>query len=223
MDNEKEYLESSEGEDEMSDNDSIIDNNEKKNIDDDIDEIDDVNDSDIDEDNDDNNGLLDDEDDDDLEKEDTNIINNLNNTIINRENFDDEDDDEFDETYFQKLNKDIHDNIIENYHPELKVHNVHEIKAACKITRDDNGNIVDPLHKTLPFITCYEKTRILGERAKQINEGAKPFVEVDKSIIDGYLIALQEFKEKKIPFIIQRPLPSGNSEYWRFCDLECLE
>lgn len=224
MDNEKEYLESSEGEDEMSDNDSIIDNNEKKNIDDDIDEIDDVNDSDIDEDNDDNNGLLDDEDDDnELEKEDTKIINNLNNTIINRENFDDEDDDEFDETYFQKLNKDVHDNIIENYHPELKVHNAHEIKAACKITRDDNGNIVDPLHKTLPFITCYEKTRIIGERAKQINEGAKPFVEVDKSIIDGYLIALQEFKEKKIPFIIQRPLPNGNSEYWRFCDLECLE
>ena len=32
MDNEKEYLESSEGEDEMSDSDSIIDNNEKNNL-----------------------------------------------------------------------------------------------------------------------------------------------------------------------------------------------
>jgi len=41
-------------------------------------------------------------------------------------------------------------------------------------------------------------------------------------MIDGYLIALKELDQKKIPFIIQRPLPNGGSEYWRLCDLEML-
>jgi len=221
MDKDKEYLESS---DEETDDDSIIDNDEKKIIDDEdiISDNDDDLDDDVDEKNSDTE--IDNEIDDKiLDEIDDDFIDNSNINIINRDNLDEDDDDDFDETYFQKLNKDVHDNIIQNYHPELKIHNVHEIKAACKITRGENGNIIDPIHKTIPFITCYEKARILGERAKQINEGAKPFVEIEKSMIDGYLIALKEFKEKKIPFIIQRPLPSGNSEYWRFCDLECLE
>ena len=68
----------------------------------------------------------------------------------------------------------------------------------------------------------YEKTRILGQRAKQINSGNKPFVNVPKNIMDGYLIAQEELMQKKLPFIIRRPLPSGGSEYWRIKDLEIL-
>ena len=87
----------------------------------------------------------------------------------------------------------------------------------CKIVRDKNGNIIDPLHKTLPFITCYEKEKarvlVLGERARQINNGSKPLVKIEESVIDGYLIALKEFEERKMPFILQRPLPNGVSEY----------
>jgi DNA-directed RNA polymerase subunit K/omega len=151
-------------------------------------------------------------------------VNEENVNIINRDiDDDDDDDDDLEEDYLKKLNKDVHNNILQNYHPELAVYNNEEIKASCVITRDSKGNIIDPLHKTLPFITNYEKTRIIGERAKQINEGAEPLVEVDKSIIDGYLIALKEYEEKKIPFIIQRPLPNGTSEYWKVSDLEYLE
>jgi hypothetical protein len=29
-----------------------------------------------------------------------------------------------------------------------------------------------------------------------------------------------ELKQKRIPFIIRRPLPNGGSEYWRVQDLE---
>jgi hypothetical protein len=36
-------------------------------------------------------------------------------------------------------------------------------------------------------------------------------------------IALEEFKQKKIPFVIRRPLPNGISEYWKMQDLEILE
>ena len=32
-------------------------------------------------------------------------------------------------------------------------------------------------------------TNILGLRAKQINQGCQPFVNIDKEILDGYLIA----------------------------------
>jgi DNA-directed RNA polymerase I, II, and III subunit RPABC2 len=134
----------------------------------------------------------------------------------------DEDDDELNENYLQKMEHDVKQNIIAEFHPELNTHSMEEVEAACTIIRDDHGTVIDPLHRTLPFVTRYEKARVIGERAKQINSGAKPFVEVEQSMIDGYLIALKEFEEKKIPFIIRRPLPDGTSEYWRLSDLEII-
>jgi DNA-directed RNA polymerase subunit K/omega len=134
----------------------------------------------------------------------------------------DEEEEDDDANYLQKFDSVTQQKIISDYHPELKTLNSDEVEILSRIVRDENGNIIDPLHKTLPFITKYEKARILGERAKQIDGGAKPFVEVDASVIDGYLIALKEYEAKAIPFIIQRPLPSGGSEYWKFSDLEIL-
>ena len=46
--------------------------------------------------------------------------------------------------------------------------------------------------------------------------------EVDDEIIDGYLIALMEYEEKKIPMILRRPLPNGGCEYWKLQDLELI-
>ena len=68
----------------------------------------------------------------------------------------------------------------------------------CVIVRDATGTPIDPLHRTIPILTRYEKARVLGERAKQLNSGAKPFVTIDDAVIDGYLIALKELEEKKI-------------------------
>ena len=136
---------------------------------------------------------------------------------------DDDDDDDNDENYLQKFSDNLKKDIISDYHPELKSHNYEEVETLCKIVKNESGVIIDPLHKTLPFITKYEKTRILGERAKQLNAGAKPFIEVDNSIIDGYLIALKEYEQKKIPFIIRRPIPDGTCEYWKLKDLEMLD
>lgn len=122
----------------------------------------------------------------------------------------------------QKFNNTDKNDIITKFHPELYNHNYDEIQTMAKVVRNATGTIVDPLHKTLPFITKYETARILGERAKQLNAGAQPFVEVDDNVIDGYLIALKEFEEKKIPFIIKRPLPNGGCEYWKVSDLVFL-
>lgn len=135
---------------------------------------------------------------------------------------DDDDNDDEDEDYLQKLNEDITQNILQEHHPELMINNYEEIDALCKIVRDENENIIDPFHKTVPYVTRYEKARILGERAKQLNAGAAAFVEVEPDIIDGELIALREFEAKKIPFIVQRPLPNGGCEYWKLKDLEII-
>lgn len=133
---------------------------------------------------------------------------------------DEEDDDE--EDYLQKLENINKKNMIKEHHPELLHHNHFEIEALTRVVRNEQGIIIDPLHKTLPFITKYERARILGERAKQINMGAKPLIEIGPDVIDGYLIAEKEFTQKKIPFIIKRPMPNGGCEYWKFKDLEAI-
>jgi DNA-directed RNA polymerase I, II, and III subunit RPABC2 len=133
-----------------------------------------------------------------------------------------DEDEEDDETYLQKFGEDIQKKVIQEYHPELIAHNTEEIESLSKVVRDINGIIIDPFHKTIPILSRYEKARILGERAKQLNCGAEAFIEVDETMIDGYLIALKELEEKKIPFIIQRPLPNGACEYWSLRDLEVL-
>ena len=127
-----------------------------------------------------------------------------------------------DDNYLQKFDDSLKTNVISEYHPEMQVHNNDEVDVLSRVVRNENGTIIDPLHRTVPFLTKYEKARILGERAKQLNSGAKPFVEVDASVIDGYLIALKEFEQKKIPFIIKRPLPNGGCEYWKLQDLEII-
>jgi DNA-directed RNA polymerase subunit K/omega len=135
---------------------------------------------------------------------------------------DEDEDEDYDENYLQKFDDTLKRDIIDEYHPEMVAHNNDEIDVLTRIVRDNSGKIIDPLHKTMPFITKYERSRILGERAKQINAGAKIFVDVEPTVIDGYLIAIKEFDERKIPFIIKRPLPNGGSEYWKFKDLEIL-
>jgi len=134
----------------------------------------------------------------------------------------DDDEDYQDENYLQKFDKEITKNYIMDFHPECLNHNFDEIKALSNVTRDEFNIIIDPLHKTIPFLTKYEKTRILGQRSKQIECGAKPLVKVPENIIDAYLIAELELEQKAIPFIIRRPIPSGGSEYWNLKDLEMI-
>ncbi len=156
--------------------------------------------------------------------EDEDILNFQRNMMENLEGDDDEydDDSDLDEDYLQKLDTSLQKDIVTEFHPELLQHKNEEIEALSKVVKNDLDVIVDPFHKTVPFLTKFEKARILGERAKQLNAGGKPFVNVDASVIDGYLIAEKELEEKKIPFIIKRPLTNGGCEYWKIEDLEVL-
>lgn len=109
-------------------------------------------------------------------------------------------------------------NIILKSHPEILSINNKELQLLTKIKYNKDGIINDPLHKTTPILSKYEKTKIIGQRAKQIQQGAKPFIE-NHNIIDSYLIACMELEANKIPFIIKRPLPNNNFEYWKITDL----
>jgi len=133
---------------------------------------------------------------------------------------DDENNDEDGELYLQKFDHSINSNYVVDFHPESVLQNYDEILSMVKVIRDKDDIIIDNLHRTIPYLTKYEKARILGQRAKQINSGATAFVKVPENVIDGYIIAELELKEKKIPFIIRRPLPNGGSEYWSIKDLE---
>jgi hypothetical protein len=112
---------------------------------------------------------------------------------------DDEEDDDDDEhedkdssEYFQKLKSDVRESYVATYHPESFAHNYDEIQTLSRVVRNSAGIIVDDLHRTIPIMTKYEKTRILGQRAKQLNEGSPAFIKIDSTVIDGYLIAVKE-------------------------------
>jgi DNA-directed RNA polymerases I, II, and III subunit RPABC2 len=111
-------------------------------------------------------------------------------------------------------------NKLKMFHPEATSANYNEIKVLTNIKRVD-GIIVDPNHKTLPLLSKYERTKIIGQRAKQIEDGDTPYVTIHK-IIDPYIIALLELEAQKIPFIVRRPLPNGTSEYWNLKDLQIV-
>ena len=134
------------------------------------------------------------------------------------EDYDAEEEDS--EMYLQKFDQSINTNYVVDFHPESVLQNYDEILSMVKVVRDKDGIIIDDLHKTIPYLTKYERARILGQRAKQINSGATAFVKVPENVIDGYIIAELELKQKKVPFIIRRPLPNGGSEYWSIKDLE---
>lgn len=131
-------------------------------------------------------------------------------------------DDEYDENYLQKFDANVTQNYINANHPEVFSHNFDEVTKMMQIHRDKDGNIIDPCHKTLPIMTKFEKTRIIGQRAKQIETGSIPFIKVPDNIIDSYLIAELELQQRKLPFIIRRPLPNGTCEYWDANDLEMI-
>lgn len=135
------------------------------------------------------------------------------------DNKDIDDSDDEDEDYLQKL-KDK-DYILENHRETLSI-NYNTINELCKIIRNQDGVIDDPRHLTVPILSKYERTKIIGVRAKQLNNGAIPFVNVPENIMDGLIIAEQELREKKIPFIIKRPIGNMNFEYWKLQDLEVL-
>ena len=73
---------------------------------------------------------------------------------------------------------------------------------------------------TDPCLTKYERTKVLAERTQQIENGSIIYIPLNDKLTAAYPIALEEFNQKKLPFIICRPLPNSKGfEYWKLNDL----
>ena len=144
-----------------------------------------------------------------------------NQQNINDDSDDDSDEDE-DDDYLQKFSHHINTNHLEKLHPGIQSCNNDEVVALSRVVRDAKGRICDPMHTTAPFLTKYERARIVGARAEQLDRGAVPMIKLDPEIINGRVIAQMELEQKKIPFVLARPLPNGKTEYWRIEDLEVM-
>ena len=73
---------------------------------------------------------------------------------------------------------------------------------------------------TRPYITKFERAKIIGVRAEQLAVGATANIHVPKHLTDVRKIAEMEFYEKKIPFIVRRKLPDGTFELFRLTDFK---
>ena len=108
-------------------------------------------------------------------------------------------------------------------HPECNLDYIEQVipKIPLQVV-PPGGEKADANHRTYPFLTNFERTKIIGLRANQISRGSVPFVSVPKHITDVRDIARLELEQKRLPYIVKRPLPNGTFEYWRLSDLMIL-
>ena len=86
---------------------------------------------------------------------------------------------------------------------------------------------VDTANRTTPpHYSKYEYTMLLGVRAQQLADGAKPLVSFEglQSSHPQFVwkLAEKEVQERKLPFILHRRLPNGTSEYWSATELSAI-
>lgn len=69
---------------------------------------------------------------------------------------------------------------------------------------------------TTPFLTKYERAKIIGVRAQQIADGAEAMIKVPKEVNSPIKIAELELQARKMPLIVRRYF-SGSTHYedWR--------
>tara|TARA_B100000795_G_C22374161_1_gene277234 strand:+ start:77 stop:478 length:402 start_codon:yes stop_codon:yes gene_type:complete len=111
------------------------------------------------------------------------------------------------------LGIDIADNLVE------KLISVPEGTRFEIVTKEESyKRYYEHSRETRPYLTKFEKTKLIGVRAQQLASGSEAMVKLDgnESIVE---IAEKELAQKKIPFIIRRYLPNQKHEDWRLSDM----
>jgi DNA-directed RNA polymerase I, II, and III subunit RPABC2 len=90
-----------------------------------------------------------------------------------------------------------------------------DIKAAAEAggPKESTGP-----RRTSPYMTKYERARIIGSRALQISLNAPVMVDTEGDT-DPMSIAERELNAKLVPFIVRRFLPDGTYEDWKVSEL----
>ena len=94
------------------------------------------------------------------------------------------------------------------------------------IFRDEVVDSIKQPRVTREYFTKYEYTTLLATRAEQIAQGAKPLVSLDglktSDPMFVWNVAKREIEQRKLPFLIRRQMPNGQSEYWSAQELEVM-
>ena len=72
-----------------------------------------------------------------------------------------EEEEEIEHPYKTKFNEELRNEYLQKYHPEELHKTFDEIYKLSLVMRDENGVIIDMLHKTYPILTKYEKAKIM--------------------------------------------------------------
>lgn len=118
-------------------------------------------------------------------------------------------------------------NELMRFHPEARIDTIETVTMDLQLTNvppsflNADGQ-TDPKHRSVPFLTQFEKTKILGFRTNQLSQGARAFIAVPAHVTDLREIAKMELDARRLPFIIKRPMPDGTFEKWRLSDLLIL-
>ena len=113
------------------------------------------------------------------------------------------------------------------FHPEARIDTIETVSMDLILTNvppsftNPDGQI-DSKHRSIPFLTQYEKTKVLGFRTNQLSLGARPYIAVPDHVSDLKEISRLELEARRLPFIIKRPMPDGTFEMWRLSDLLLL-
>ena len=113
------------------------------------------------------------------------------------------------------------------FHPEARIDTIETVSMDLILTNvppsftNPDGQI-DSKHRSIPFLTQYEKTKVLGFRTNQLSLGARPYIAIPDHVSDLKEIARLELEARRLPFIIKRPMPDGTFEKWRLSDLLIL-
>lgn len=80
------------------------------------------------------------------------------------------------------------------------------------------NKILETNKKSRPFLSKFEKCKLLGVRAEQLSRNMPSCVELNgnESVLE---IAEKELFERKIPMIIRRFYPNGTYEDWTLDEL----
>ncbi|PSN69975.1 RNA polymerase Rpb6 [Corynespora cassiicola Philippines] len=103
------------------------------------------------------------------------------------------------------------DNVIVGGDPSAAAAAKAEQKNTVKSIKDKK--VPNDQRTTTPYMTKYERARVLGTRALQISGNAPVLIDVE-GMTDPLQIALKELREKKIPLVVRRYLPDGWYEDW---------
>lgn len=109
---------------------------------------------------------------------------------------------------------------LNTHHPEARIDYREDVLKKLQVDVFPPDHNKDWKHKSVPYLTVFEKTKIIGFRADQLAKGCKPFINpVPPHITDVLDIAALELEQCRLPFILKRPMPDGTFEYIRLRDL----